>query len=81
MSCPTHKRDYLSKQEAEEALIEHHIRFDFPPGQGPVNVYQCDFCEAWHFTSKGEKATILNDPKVKQRIERGKLGSKWGFIL
>lgn len=79
MFCPSKKREYLSKQEAEEALIQHHIQFDFSPGQGPVNVYRCDRCEAWHFTSKGETASILNDPDVKKRIAREKLGSGWNF--
>lgn len=77
MFCSTNKREYLSKEEAEEALIQYHIRYSFPKGQGPVNVYQCHLCEAWHFTSKGDMADILTDPEVKKRIAKERLGAGW----
>ncbi len=77
MTCISNKRTYLSKEQAEEALIEHHIHFDHSEGQGPVNFYPCGLCNGWHFTSKGPVAGILKSGEVKKRITREKLARDW----
>ena len=71
MSCPTGKYQYLSEGLAEDALIDQHVRKRFAPGQGPVNVYECDICGHWHLTSKGE----LN-ARLKSEIDSGALVKK-----
>ncbi len=51
--CPTGKVVYISPTLAEDALIEAWVRNNYRMGSGPVNVYQCDDCRNFHFTSKG----------------------------
>jgi hypothetical protein len=51
--CPSGKVSYQSRALAEDALIDSWIRNNFSPGQGPVDVYTCDDCGDFHFTSKG----------------------------
>lgn len=66
MKCRrTGKKSHLSKEAAEEALLQARIQF---PSNTAVNVYQCEVCDEWHLTSQGE----IN-PKLKQAIEDGSL--------
>jgi hypothetical protein len=76
-NCVTGKRSYDSRAAAEEALIDHRIQFNHRPGSGPINVYQCSDCGNWHFTSKGMINPLLNDARVKDRIEREQQARKW----
>lgn len=76
-SCSTGKNYYFDEQTAIEALIEHLGRNHFSHGTGPINVYQCNICEGYHFTSKGERLAVLDDPKVKSRIEKLRQASDW----
>lgn len=77
MSCPSHKRAYLSREQAEEALIQHHIHFHHRESEGPVNVYQCEYCGNWHFTSKGTMASVLQEEEVKDRIRKERIAADW----
>jgi hypothetical protein len=52
--CPTRKVIYVTQALAEDALIDAWVRNNYKLGTGPVNVYQCDDCGNFHFTSKGE---------------------------
>ncbi len=61
MNCPSGKNQYSTKFLAETSLIDIHIYRNFPPDQGPQNVYQCDICGAWHLTS--------NSPKRNERLQ------------
>ncbi len=76
MSCPTHKVCYDTRELAEEALLQNHARF-YHTGTGPVNVYACDYCGSYHFTSKGEVHELLRDDKNKKRIELGREANYW----
>ena len=71
MGCVTGKTCYDSLEIAEEALIQNRIRNFHREGSGPINVYQCDLCETWHFTSKGEPSEILAHPDTQERIRKG----------
>jgi len=64
--CPTGKSLYLSLSLAEDALIDAWTRNNFTPGNGPVNIYQCDDCGNFHFTSKG----IMN-VRLKTELDNG----------
>ena len=75
--CISGKRLYADKQLAEEALIQHHIRNEFSNHQGPINVYQCEECGNWHFTSKGNKNILLDDEEVVKRIGKERLAFQW----
>lgn len=68
-TCVSGKRSYASQNIALEALIQNRIRNKYVEGQGPVNVYACEECGQWHFTSRGNMATKLNDPEVRRRID------------
>jgi hypothetical protein len=51
--CPSGKIVYITQTLAEDALIDAWIRNHYSIGKGPINVYQCDDCGNFHFTSKG----------------------------
>lgn len=69
MHCPvTRKVCYDSAVLAEEALLSHHARQYHASGSGPINIYLCDHCHTWHFTSKGEP-----HPKLAEAIKQGAL--------
>lgn len=76
-SCSTGKNYYFDKHTAIEALIEHLGRNHFSHGTGPINVYRCNICDGYHFTSKGERLAQLNDPAVKSRIQKLRQASDW----
>ena len=77
MVCPSKKRSYLSKEEAEEALVQHHIQFYHKEGQGPLDVYECEYCGSWHFTSKGPISGVLTSDTVKRRIQKERIAMDW----
>ncbi|UXP33517.1 hypothetical protein N6H18_06065 [Reichenbachiella agarivorans] len=71
--CVTGKNCYHSLYEAEQALIENRIRFHHSDNSGPQNVYLCDDCGTYHFTSRGPMNQTLADnlDSIKtQRIAR-----------
>lgn len=57
--CPSGKVSYQSRTLAEDALIDSWIRNNFSLGSGPVDVYACDDCGDFHFTSKGNRNARL----------------------
>lgn len=67
-SCITGKRMYSSLEIAEDALIEAWTRYDYAPNNGPIAVYNCTDCGAFHLTSKG----IMNE-KLFRYIKEGKI--------
>lgn len=69
MKCTTGKNSYGSKSLAEAALIDIHIYRNFPPDQGPQDVYQCEFCGGWHFTSKSQKRNV----RLQEMIDSGEM--------
>lgn len=75
--CPSNKIYYHHQEEAEEALIQNLGRSHYANGAGPVNIYQCDLCDGFHFTSKGVPHSMLQDPVVKARIARLRQASDW----
>lgn len=76
MHCSvTRKVSFDSEIIAEEALISHQSRQFHQNGGGPINVYQCEHCNAWHFTSKGPvHPKLLNE---KGDIDLGRESSYW----
>ncbi len=67
IKCSTGKRVYLTESLAEDALIDAHSRNDYS-GSGPVNIYRCEECGYYHFTSKG----MMNE-KLASQISNGKM--------
>lgn len=74
-SCPSGKRSFYNQSLAEEALVEHLIRFNHPEGTGPVNVYLCDDCGEYHFTSKGPMSELLS--KKSEYIQKQQFSRNW----
>ena len=66
MDCVTKKVCFATKELAEEALINNRVRFN----TGPNNIYQCDDCGYYHFTSQGSVHSSLADKETKERIKR-----------
>lgn len=69
MSCSTGKNQYPTQLIAEEALIEIHVQRNFPPDQGPQNVYQCEICGDWHLTSKSAN----RNERLQKMIDSGEM--------
>lgn len=63
---------YLSQALAEDALLEIWIRNHYKAGQGPVNVYVCDDCGNFHFTSKGEMSARLKEALDNGQLEKNR---------
>lgn len=72
MGCSTGKRQYSTEVLAESALIEIHIDRNFPPDQGPQNVYKCEYCEDWHLTSKSPN----RNERLQKLIDSGEMQLK-----
>lgn len=77
VKCSSGKKAYFDNFLAEEALIQHQVINDYGVGEGPVNVYLCDDCGYWHFTSKGKRSNIFDDPEVVSRIKADRRANYW----
>ena len=66
--CSSGKVVYHSFSLAEDALIDAWIRNSYSMDNGPVNVYQCDDCGNFHFTSKG-----LINHRLKEQWDTGQI--------
>jgi len=75
MRCSSGKICYDSEAIAQEALIQNHARNNYAAGQGPINIYECDICGSYHFTSKGSPHPILEEEK--DRIKKLREGYNW----
>ncbi len=73
----TRKVAYDSEVLAEEALVSHHIRQFHRQHSGPTNIYQCDHCGSWHFTSKGERHPALDSQEERQEMDRLREALHW----
>ncbi len=68
----------MSREVAEEALIENRAWNNHSPSTGPINFYECNICHNFHLTSKGTPHPMLSDKKTLERIKRLKQGNDWG---
>ena len=75
--CSTKKICYLNREAAEDALLAHRARFNHPPTAGPINVYLCNSCGCYHFTSKGEMNPKLLSGENKKKIDRDSEANYW----
>lgn len=75
--CVTGKRIYDSEQIALEALIDMRGKNNYRINSGPINVYQCDDCGLWHFTSKGAIHPSLQTEETQKRISSQNEAEFW----
>jgi hypothetical protein len=73
MECLSHKVCYISEEEAQEALIQAHVKFM----HGPINFYLCNNCGSYHLTSKGERNNELDSEATKDRIIKERKALSW----
>lgn len=76
-SCPTNKTCYDTRDMAEDALVENRGRYQYAQGQGPVNVYACDLCGCFHFTSKGDPNERIVSEDGQNDIDRAQEANYW----
>lgn len=76
MKCQTGKVSYDNEQIALEALVQNRIRNNHSEGSGPTNIYRCEDCGTFHFTSRGPMNEALN---TEENLARMKLGNQAGF--
>lgn len=67
-TCESKKKMYPTESVAEDALISAWTKYDYNDKQGPVGIYRCDMCGAYHFTSGGQM-----NPRLAQYISSGKI--------
>ena len=77
MKCRSGKTAFETKELGEEALIQNHIRNNHREGAGPKNVYECDDCGEWHFTSRHPISDLLQDVEVQKRIASDQRSLQW----
>ncbi|WP_421869960.1 hypothetical protein [Marinoscillum sp.] len=77
MKCSTGKRIYDTEREAIDALIDLRARNNYRKGSGPINVYQCEDCGQWHFTSKGPEHELLGLETVQKKIADDREALYW----
>ena len=77
MSCPTGKYEYISRELAEDALIDQHIYKGFLPHEGPQDVYECNICGYWHLTSQGGRNARLQEEIDSGELKRKQTASRW----
>ncbi len=75
--CSSGKRSFDTYDLAIEALIQHHIINEYRKGEGPINVYECNECGNWHFTSKGEVNPLFEDDATQRRIKNERRANYW----
>ncbi|UII24175.1 hypothetical protein [Fulvivirga ligni] len=75
MDCISNKRCYDTAEQAEDALLRSHMQYQHH--QGPVNFYRCDYCHAYHLTSKGDVHNSLKSSDNKSKIKLGQEASYW----
>jgi hypothetical protein len=75
--CVSGKTGYLSESVAAEALLDAWVRHRYAPGRGPVNVYLCDACGQYHFTSKGEMHARLAQAMKDGSLHRQQQARNW----
>ena len=68
---------YLSKEIAEDVLIELWAKHDYPENRAPLDVYQCSDCHAYHLTSRGPMNERLSKYLSGHRSKLDKEASKW----
>jgi hypothetical protein len=82
MNCISQKKTYSSASQAEDALIDAQIRYDYTSGNGPVAIYKCVDCGQYHLTSKGpvneRLAKLIEQGKVKSQKEANRWIDKLG---
>lgn len=77
IKCASQKKIYSTQEQAEEALLGAHTRFNYAEGRGPVAVYKCDDCGYFHLTSKGPVNATLAQHLKEGKIDRQKLADEW----
>ncbi|RED97432.1 hypothetical protein [Marinoscillum furvescens] len=77
MACVTGKKAYPTKERALEALVDQRGRFEYRSNSGPINVYHCDDCGEWHFTSKGDMHEYLQSADIQKRIADQREAEYW----
>ena len=80
MKCVSNKTVYLTRELAEEALIESHSQFEYKGG-GPIAVYQCEDCGYYHFTSKGPMNQKLAEQLKDGKIQRAREANQWLYKM
>jgi hypothetical protein len=82
MNCISQKKTYPTASQAEDALIDAQIRYDYTSGNGPVAIYKCVDCGQYHLTSKGpvneRLAKLIEQGKIKSQKEANRWIDKLG---
>jgi hypothetical protein len=81
IKCVSNKKVYLTEDQAEAALIDAQIHYDYRGRSGPVAVYRCDDCGYYHLTSQGPPNKKLAEMISNGKLKRLKEGDRWAEKL
>ncbi len=76
-NCISGKKRYDSRHMAEDALIDAWERNYYTLTNGPVNVYRCEDCGDWHWTSKGTLNERLAAELRGERLKKKREANDW----
>jgi hypothetical protein len=68
---------YATESLAEEALISAWTTYNYPQGHGPIGIYLCQDCGAYHLTSKGIMNKKLAEHLATGKIQKSKEANNW----
>lgn len=77
MECTTRKICYITKDQAEQALLGTRARYSSAANPGPVAVYRCPLCECYHLTSKGDESDVLRSADSQRKIDLQREAYYW----
>lgn len=75
--CVSGKHIYPTRETAEGALIDAWIRNNYREGSGPVDIYQCEDCRRYHFTSQGAMNAALKKALEDGTIQKRRNSADW----
>ncbi len=72
--CPSRKIIYYNEQEAKEALIKLHVKYQ---NSSTRTFYKCSQCGYFHLTSSGEIDDTLKQAQQTGRIDQLSEADYW----
>ena len=77
MDCSSKKNQYYTEEEAMEALVRSHIRYNNPAN----SYYLCSECTQFHLTSLEPMHPMLERTEIIERIRKEQQSQDWSERL
>ena len=77
MDCSSKKNQYYTEEEAMEALVRSHIRYNNPAN----SYYLCSESPQFHIPSRGPLHPMLKRTEIIERIRKEQQSQDWSQHL